>query len=120
RPEWLAGVGTDRQIVSQPPSPDGAAALRPFEHVAVFGRADVIDPDVAARLGIAPTERRIDADFWVCHGDRDDVPPFDRPYLAEHVAVDVADDTAIHYSSRHTPLLTTRGAALWWQPTDWS
>jgi len=22
-----------------------AAALRPFEHVAVFGRADVIDPD---------------------------------------------------------------------------
>lgn len=120
RPEWLEAVDRDRQLVSQPPSAEGAAALRPFEHLAVFGRADVIDPEVAGRLGITPTDRWIEADFWVCHGDRDDVPPYDRPYLAEHPVVEAAEGTTVHYASRHTPLLTTRSSALWWQPTDWS
>jgi len=27
---------------------------------------------------------------------------------------------AVHYESAHTPLITTRGDRLYWQPTDWS
>lgn len=122
RPEWLEAAGS-RQLLAQPPSARAAEEL--LEHdrldeLAVFGRADEIAAPVAAALGIDPAGPHIEADFWVCTGDRDDTPPHDRPYLPEHTAVAVADDVAVHYASRSTPLLTSRGRRVWWQPTDWS
>jgi len=120
RPEWLDGTGTGRQLISQPPSDQAAGALLAYADLAVFGRADAIADAVASELGITPSGEPIAADFWVCHGDRADTPPHDRPYLPEHRPVDVAAGVAVHYASRHTPLLTSRGGRVWWQPTDWS
>jgi hypothetical protein len=121
RSEWLDGVDADRPLISQPPVPDGDhQRLLRSPALAVFGRADAIDPVVAAELGITATEDGIGADFWVCQGDRADVPPHDRPFLPAHVAVDVADDVHVHYQSARSALITVRGSRLWWQPTDWS
>ena len=120
RPEW---VDTDdgRLLLSQPPSADGAAStLVGRAAYAVFGRADAVASDVADELGVHPTTQRVAADFWVSTGRSDDTPPYDRPYLPEHVVVDVAADATVHYASEMTPLITTRGDRLWWQPTDWS
>lgn len=120
RPEWLGSIAHDRQLVSQPPGDSAAAELASFAELAVFGRADAIDEGVGRELGILPTGERVKADFWVCHGDRDDVPPHDRPYVPEHSVVEVADGVTVHYASHRTPLLTSRGRRIWWQPTDWS
>ena len=122
RTEWLAvSDGSDRPLVAQVPDPTSAhPELLAAPMLAVFGRADAIAADVVDALGIRPTSERIDADFWVCDGDRADVPPADRPYLPTHVAVEPTDDATVHYSSRRTPIITTRGPRLWWQPTDWS
>lgn len=117
RPEWLEALPVTTALLSQPP---GRPALARFTDVTVIGRADTIDDSVAARLGIGATDERIPADFWVAGGDRDDVPPADRPYLPEHVVVEVGDDVAVHLASRRTPLLTSRDGWSWWQPTDWS
>jgi hypothetical protein len=75
---------------------------------------------VTEALGVQPTGEREGADFWVCHGDGDDLPPHDRPYLPEHSIVDVAADVEVRYATSATPLMTTRARTLWWQPTDWS
>ena len=71
-------------------------------------------------VGLTPDDRRMPSDFYVCTGPDPDVPPADRPYLPDHVAVGVGDDVDVLYSSRHTPLLTSRDGWCWWQPTDWS
>jgi hypothetical protein len=121
RTEWLDGVDADTMLISQAPVPDGDhQRLIRSRALAVFGRADAIDPVVAADLGITATDDRVDADFLVCHGDRPDVPPHDRPYLPTHTAVGVADDVLVHYESARSALITRRGSRLWWQPTDWS
>ena len=121
RTEWLGAIDGDRQLISQPPMVEGdGAALLDHADVAVVGRADVIAAAVADRLGLTPDDRRMPSDFYVCTGPDPDVPPADRPYLPDHVAVGVGDDVDVLYSSRHTPLLTSRDGWCWWQPTDWS
>lgn len=121
RTEWLAGVDADRQLVAQVPSPtDDPHPLLSFASVTVVGKADEIAPAVRERLGIDPTGEVCSADFWVCEGDRDDTPPWDRPYLPDHAEVSVADDVTVHYRSSKTPLLTSRAGWAWWHPTDWS
>ena len=120
RPEWLDGVALDTPLIAQTPVPDGDhARLLASETLAVFGRADAIDTAVATSLGIRPTGERQKADFWVGHGSAD-TPSFDRPYLPEHAVVDTDADTAVHYATAKTPVLTTHGSRLWWQPSDWS
>jgi hypothetical protein len=119
RPEWLTALSSDRQLISQPPAPGSARALQAFDDLAVFGDADAIAAPITELLGIRPTGERLDADFWVCSGGPD-VPRFDRPYLPEHGAVSIDDATTVHYASEHTPIVTSRGGRMWWQPTDWS
>ena len=121
RADWVHATGDGRTLISQAPNPDDDhRGLVRAGAYAVFGRADAIDAAVANDLGVRPTARCIRADFWVGCGDRGDVPPFDRPYVPEHVAVDVDDDVEVHYWTRETPLVTTRGDRVWWQPSDWS
>lgn len=125
RPEWLAAQevtspGPRRQLVSQPPSAAAAAVLLAHRDLAVFGRADAVAAEVAEALGIGAAGARLPADFWVCTGDRADAPPHDRPYLPEHTPVDVAADVTVHAATARTPVLTSRGGRVWWQPTDWS
>ncbi|MET0908461.1 MAG: hypothetical protein ABWZ99_03250, partial [Ilumatobacteraceae bacterium] len=117
RPEWLDALPPDRALVTQPP---GRPGLARFTDVTVVGRADTIGVEASARLGITATGERVAADFWVVADGVDGAPPADRPYLPEHVVVDVADDVMVHYASRRTPLITGRDGWSWWQPTDWS
>jgi hypothetical protein len=125
RSEWLVAGGSDggagRPLIAQVPDPSTAhPELLAAPVLAVFGRADAIAADVASELGIRATGDTIDADFWVCTGADDGIPPHDRPYLPEHAVVDAGADVEIHYRSRHTPIITSRHHRLWWQPTDWS
>jgi hypothetical protein len=122
RADWLtAGDVARRPLVAQVPDPSSAhPELLEAPVLAVFGRADAIAADVREVLGIRPTGETIAADFWVCTGQGEDVPPHDRPYLPAHSRVDTDADVAVHYRSRHTPIIATRDRRLWWQPTDWS
>lgn len=122
RADWLAAGGAaGRPLIAQVPDPNSAhPELLAAPVLAVFGRADAIADDVAAALGVRATDERIGSDFWVCEGTRADVPPYDRPHLPTHTVVDTAADVEVHYRSRHTAIVTQRGARVWWQPTDWS
>lgn len=121
RAEWLVAGGADRPLIAQVPDPSTThPELLNAPALAVFGRADAIAADVAAGLGIRATGETIEADFWVCTGDDERIPPFDRPYLPAHAVVDTDADVTVHYRSRHTPIVTSRDRRLWWQPTDWS
>jgi hypothetical protein len=121
RSEWLPDIDADRQLIAQTPAVGGDhQCLLAAPSLAVFGRADAIDPVVTEALGIAPTGEHRGADFWVSHGDDRGVPPHDRPYLPEHAVVEVIADATVRYATRETPLITTRGDRLWWQPGDWS
>lgn len=124
RPEWLAAgaaATTDPVLVaSVPTDPSGIDALLAAQVLAVFGRADVIAPEIRTALGIEPTGERRPGDFWRSTGDHPDLPTLDRPYVPEHCVVDTAADVTVEYATADTPLLTSRDAKLWWQPTDWS
>jgi hypothetical protein len=125
RSEWLGVAGRDgvaeRPLIAQVPDPSTThPELLAAPALAVFGRADAIAADVAVELGIRATGDVIEADFFVCAGDGDGIPPHDRPYLPAHAGVDTDADVTVHYRSRRTPIITTRDRRLWWQPTDWS
>ncbi|MGE0140089.1 MAG: hypothetical protein AB7R77_19935, partial [Ilumatobacteraceae bacterium] len=123
RSEWLGGVGDDRTFIAQPSMATADGQLHPLASatdVLVVGRADVIAPELRERAGVEATGGVLEAEFWVCTGDRGDAPPWDRPYLPEHVAVTAASDAEVLYHSSATPLLVRRDRWAWWQPTDWS
>lgn len=119
RADWLADTVPDRALIAQAPDPGAThPELLDAPMLAVFGRADAVAADVAAELGLVASSEVVPADFWVCEAPG--APPHDRPYLPEHPVVDTAADVQVRYRSRRTPLVTTRGRRLWWQPTDWS
>jgi hypothetical protein len=120
RPEWLHGRSRPDALIAQVPASGGDhGVLLDADVLAVFGRADAIDAELLAELGVRATAETRPGDFWVGHGDGA-VPPHDRPYLPSHVVVDVDADVEVRYATVDTPVLTTRRQRLWWQPTDWS
>lgn len=125
RAEWLPAVrlASNTLLAQTPARLDAAARAALVNHPAplmVTGRADIVDDDVQAALGISATEQRFAPDFYVSAGLSEQTPPYDRPYLPAHVAVETAPGTVTHYRSQHTPLLTQRGSRSYWQPPDWS
>lgn len=125
RAEWLPAVrlASNTLLAQTPARLDAAARAALVNHPAplmVTGRADMVDDDVQAALGISATEQRLAPDFYVSAGLSEQTPPYDRPYLPAHVAVETAPGTVTHYRSQHTPLLTQRGSRSYWQPPDWS
>lgn len=125
RAEWLPAVrlASNTLLAQTPARLDAAARAALVNHPAplmVTGRADMVDDDVQAALGISATEQRLAPDFYVSAGLSEQTPPYDRPYLPAHVAVETAPGTVTHYRSQHTSLLTQRGSRSYWQPPDWS
>ncbi|MGW8318409.1 MAG: hypothetical protein ACWGPS_04125, partial [Candidatus Promineifilaceae bacterium] len=123
RAEWLGRIGIEALILQAPgrlaPEAREAVFKAPGPVMAV-GRADVLDESLKQALGITPVGHPQPADFYVCQGDRADTPALDRPYLPEHQPVSTAEGVTIHYRTDQTPLLTSRGSRIYWQPPDWS
>jgi len=125
RAEWLADIDLESTaLLAQTPTQLDDAARRALLNrpapVMVTGRADMIDTTIRQMLGIRTTERMLAPGFYVATGLSEQTPSHDRPYLPVHVAVEVDEDTTVHYRTTHTPLLTQRGNCCYWQPPDWS
>lgn len=124
RTEWLDLIDLPAAVLMlQTPGhldkPATDTITRVATPVLVAGRADVLDDAICKRLGINPLEM-IEADFHVAEGDSPETPPYDRPYIPEHSAVNVQDDVHVHYRTTQTPLITSRDGWIYWQPPDWS
>lgn len=125
RTEWLADapIRQNALLASVPKPLDQAARTALVNHpapVMVIGRADMVDEAVQAALGIRPTDDLIPAGFHVAAGLDEQTPPYDRPYLPPHAAIEVDDAVIVHYGHKRAPLLTQRGDRCYWQPPDWS
>lgn len=123
RTEWLSEVRPSSLIVQTPGQLDDEvwqtleSSIGP---VLASGRADLLDDGIRQMLGIEASGELQEPEFYVCHGDAEQTPPYDRPYLPPHQPVEVVDSVAVHYRTRQTPLLASRGNWIYWQPPDWS
>lgn len=125
RAEWLPAVelASNALLAQTPAHLDAAALAALLAHPApllVTGRADMLDAEAQAALGIEATGQQLAPDFYVAAGLSGQTPRHDRPYLPPHVAIEAGGETVVHYRSAHTPLLTQRGSRCYWQPPDWS
>jgi hypothetical protein len=125
RAEWISEVSPilDALIIQTPGRLDSRtqSALDNFANaVLVVGRADLLDEAIRQNLGFQVIGQRVEGDFYVCNGDAQTTPVYDRPYLPEHQPILVQDGTRVHYQTVQTPLITACSNWLYWQPPDWS
>jgi|GEM_PF-2018019 len=123
RTEWLQDTASnlDALMVQTPGNlgeSERAALLDTPLPMLVTGRADMLDEQLAASLGIQAQPELLEAEFYVTASD--DAPAFDRPYLPAHTPIKVDQAAQILYASRRTPLLVRNGSRAYWQPPDWS
>ena len=123
RGEWLAEAASNLDsLIVQTPGQLGEnerALLRETSlPLLVTGRADVIDSQLLASIGVLAQAELLESEFYVTASE--DAPPFDRPYLPDHTPIQVEPDAQTLYASRQTPLLVRSGSRAYWQPPDWS
>jgi hypothetical protein len=123
RTDWIAETRPSSLIVQTPGQLD-KDVWQTLEAVPgpllASGRADLFDERVRQRLGISPSGDLLEPEFYVCRGDSEQTPPYDKPYLPRHQPVEAEDSVQVHYRTEQTPLLTSRENWIFWQPPDWS